>query len=69
MEYKRSEMVLAVFYEMIKGNKLTIKEIQIKMMCSRNTAYLILSDIELFISDFYYYELELIKKGKYFYFK
>ena len=67
--YKRSEMVLAVFYELIKGNKLTIKAIQTSLMCSRNTAYLILSDIELFIADFYCYELEIIKEGKMIYFK
>ena len=63
--YKRSEMVLAVFFELINGNKLTIKMIQEKVMCSRNTAYLILSDIDLFIADFNHYELEIIKEGKF----
>lgn len=67
--YKRSEMVLAVFYELIKGKRITIKEIQTTLMCSRNTAYLILSDIELFIADFYHYDLELIKEGKNIYLK
>lgn len=67
--YKRSEMVLAVFYELIKKNKLTIKSIQSMLMCSRNTAYLILSDIELFIADFYCYELEIVKEGKFYYLK
>lgn len=69
MKFKRSEMCLAVFYELIKGNKLTIKDIQNKLSCSRNTAYLVLMDIELFIADFYYYELVIIKKGKYIYFE
>lgn len=67
--YKRSEMVLAVFYELIKGKKLTIKSIQQTLMCSRNTAYLIISDIDLFIADFYHYELEIVKEGKYIFFK
>ena len=67
--YKRSEMVLAVFYELINGKRITIKEIQATLMCSRNTAYLIISDIELFIADFFYYNLEIVKEGKYIYFK
>lgn len=62
-------MCLAVFYELMKGNQLSIKEIQTKLMCSRNTVYLVLMDIELFIADFYYYELEIIKEGKKIYLK
>ena len=69
MKFKRSEMCLAVFYELIKGNKITIKEVQEKLSCSRNTVYLILMDIELFIADYYYYELEIVKEGKYIYLK
>ena len=69
MKFKRSEMCLAVFYELIKGNKLTIKEVQTKLSCSRNTVYLVLLDIELFIADFFCYELEIVKEGKYIYLK
>ena len=47
----------------------TIKMIQEKVMCSRNTAYLILMDIDLFIADFNHYELEIIREGKFIFFK
>lgn len=58
-------MVLAVFYELISGERLTIKGICEKVKCSRNTAYLILSDIDLFIADFNHYDIEIIKEGKF----
>lgn len=69
MKYKRSEMCLAVFYELLKGNRLTIKEIQNLLSCSRNTVYLVLNDIDCFIADFFYYELEILKEGKVIYLK
>lgn len=64
--YKRSEMCLFIFYQLFLGKEISIKEMQKQLKCSRNTCYLIISDIELFIADFYCYELEIIKKGVYF---
>lgn len=69
MKFKRSEMCLAVFYELLQGEVLTVSMITKKVHCSRNTAYLILMDIDVFIADFNHYELEIIKEGKRFYLK
>lgn len=64
--YKRSEITLFVYDAMLNGG-ITTKEISKKTGLSLSVAYLIIEDIQLYLSDFFRYDIELIKeKDKYF---
>ena len=58
--YKRSELVLFVYDALLNGG-ITMREVMDKTGVSSTTAYLLIVDIELYLSDFYRYDLELYK--------
>ena len=66
--YKRSELVLFVYDAMLNGG-ITMKEVMDKTGVSSTTAYLLIIDIELYISDFFRYDLEIEKNKDLYYIK
>ena len=66
--YKRSEIVLFVYDAMLNGG-ITMKEVSERTGLARSVTYLVVEDIELYISDFYRYDLEVVKDKDKFYIK
>ena len=66
--YKRSELVLFVYDAMLNGG-IKMKEVVDKTGVSSSTAYLLIEDIQLYIADFYRYDLEIIKNKDIYYIK
>lgn len=64
--YKRSELTLFVYESLLNGG-ITMKEVHERTGLTLSTTYLIIEDIQLYLSDFFRYDLELIKeKDKYY---
>lgn len=66
--YKRSELVLYVYDHLINDG-ITVREIVENTGCCVASVYLLFEDIELYISDFYRYDIELVKIKDRFYIK
>lgn len=66
--YKRSELVLYVYDAMLNGG-ISMKEVHNKTGLTLSTCYLLIEDIELYISDFYRYDLEVLKNNDIYYIK
>lgn len=63
--FKRSELVLFVYDRLDVG--ISIKEIVAETGISRASAYLLIQDINIYISDFFRYDIEIYKIGNKFY--
>ena len=63
--FKRSELVLFVYDRLDVG--ISIKEIVDETGISRASAYLLIQDINIYISDFFRYDIEIYKIGNKFY--
>lgn len=65
-EYKKSCLIIFIFYEMLEKQKeFSIKDLQDNFGISRSTAYTFMMDIDLFIGEFYLDpELELVNVKK-----
>ena len=66
--YKRSELVLYLYDAMLNGG-IKMKDLIKITNVSVGTAYSLIEDIELFIADFYRYDLEILKVNKVYYIK
>ncbi len=63
-KYKHSSLILYFFYLLHEENKeIKIKELTEQLEISKATAYNLLNDIDLFISEFELYNLEIIKSN------
>ena len=63
--FKRSELVLFVYDRLDVG--ISIKEIVDETGISRASVYLLIQDINIYISDFFRYDIEIYKIGNKFY--
>ena len=66
--YKRSELVLYLYDAMLNGG-IKMKDLIKDTNVSVGTAYSLIEDIELFIADFYRYDLEILKEKDLYYIK
>lgn len=63
--YKRGELILFVYDALEEG--ISIADIMKRTGVSRSAAYVLIEDIQLYISDFYRYDIEIYKKGSKFF--
>lgn len=66
--YKRAELVLFVYDAMLNGG-ITMKEVSDITGLTLSVCYLLVEDIQLYIADFYRYDLEILKINKVYYIK
>lgn len=66
--YKRSELVLFVYDAMLNGG-ITMREVINITGASVGTVYSLIDDIELYIADFYRYDIEILKEKDRYYIK
>lgn len=61
--YKKSTVVLYIYYLLNEGKELTIRDLSYDLNISVSTLYLYINDIDLFLAEFHLTHIELIKNN------
>ncbi len=62
-DYKKSSLILILFYELYFENKeLRVSDLYKRFGCCKATIYNLISDIDIFIGEYYLYNIDIVVK-------